>query len=975
MRDKPHHFDRLRDQLGGELLTDEASRILYATDASIFETIPAAVAVPANKADCRAILQFSWENNLPVIPRAAGTSLAGQCVGDGLVIDVYRHLNKITKIDPGRKLAIVQPGVVQQQLNHQLEPHGLFFPVDPSTQNRCAIGGMVGNNSWGMHTLDYGTTRDHIVALDAILSDGSEVRFTALDEAELTFKLQLKSLEGDFYRSVYAAVEMQRDLILEKCAPVDVLRNNSGYALDVIARSQPFEPDGAKFNLAPLICGSEGTLVFITSIEVKLSPIPKKQQVVCAHYNSLEQALQSVAAICKLAPSAVELLDRHILDASQKHASQLEHTDWIVGDPDAILLIEMGGGDVDRKITALLELLRQQAVNAMPVLSGKDMDKAWALRRSGLALLMGHIGPLKTVTAIEDSVVPIEHLAEYAEKISQLMNDYAIDCVFYGSVSSGLMHLRPWMDLTTDAEQQRLQQLMQDTADITLKMGGVLSAKHGDGKVRGWLLEKMLGKELLDIFKTIKRSVDPKWLLNPGKIMDATEQTPSWHKHLRANTREQLSVVEPVMNWPYGFNSGLMQCNGAGVCLQRSGDGLMCPSYRATGDEKLSTRGRSNLLRLINSQQTNSDIDHALLQQAMELCLSCKGCKKECPAGVDMSRLKAEFMQQKNAQKTSLRTHIMGKYQMLSQWSFLAGALVNNKFSESIIKLMLGFHPARSLPKAAPQSFEQWYKLREKSIDHESVGYKRLGLKKKVLLIVDPQINYYEPHIGQAAIRCLEKLEIGVEITPVMHSGRVLISQGLLHKARSYLADQLPRLIEQASNADYVLGLEPSELLTFRDEVPDLVDDVLAKGARELAAKTRLFEELMLELKPFSEGELETTEWTAGKILIHDHCHQKALADKNISQKLLQQFLQQMPDVSVEVINSGCCGMAGAFGYARENYALSMQIGELELLPAVRNSDEGTIIVANGASCRSQIMDATGQRALHPAEVIDRAIL
>ncbi|WP_238985461.1 FAD-binding and (Fe-S)-binding domain-containing protein [Nitrosococcus halophilus] len=960
-----HLFQELSKAIQGEVLTDRLSRMLYATDASPYQQLPLGVVRPHSVEDCVTLIGFANRHRIPLIPRAAGTSLAGQCVGEGLVVDVSRHLTKVLEIDAQGCQARVQPGVILDGLNEQLRPLGLMFAPDPSTGSRCQIGGMMGNNAWGLHSLRYGTTRDHVFAIKAVLSDGSVVFFDPLSPGELEAKLALNSLEGKIYRAVVEAVEEQREVILEHYPSTRGIPCNEGYPLDLLAQGQPWVSDGPPFNLAPFLCGSEGTLALVIEATLKLVPLPGERTLIGAHFSSLEEALQAVAMVLEHQPVAVELLDKTILDLARNNPEQVKNCAWIEGEPAAVLLVELeGDGDPLQQRGEVLAgaLGAGNGSYAAPVLPFPE--QAWAVRRAGLGLLMGVAGKLKAVTGIEDTAVAVADLPQYVTQVQALMARYGVDCVIYGSAGRGLLHLRPKLDLELAEDQARFQSIMTEMVELVKGFRGVFSAKHGDGRLRAPFLETLLGKEVVALLHRIKQAADPHWHFNPGKILEPPPL-------LEALRTQQKTPVEPTLSFlDWGKDQGLRgaaaRCNGAGVCLKRAGQGTMCPSYMATQEEQHGTRGRANVFRqVLASPGGLTGRDSPLLKEALDLCLACKGCKTECPAGVDIALMKAEFLQQyQNRYGLPWRARVLSQFQRLAWLGSLLPAVVNGLLALKWSRRVLKLHHQRPLPTLARRTFSS--QLRDRSPPaHKG----RLG---EVVLINDLWTEFFDPQIGMAAVNCLEQLGYGVTVTPWLSSGRIQISQGLLTQAQDQFQEAIAVLYPYAAEGKPLIGLEPSELLTFRDEALVLLPVGESRHRAEaIASKAQLFEEFMAREAVAGHINPSFFDDQSRRILVHGHCHGKALAGM---QPLLD-TLALMGGAVVEAIPSGCCGMAGAFGYEQEHYDLSLRIGELVLLPAVRRAPAGTLICAPGTSCRAQIKDGAQVLAYHPAELLQKALL
>ncbi len=952
----------LGSRIDGEVLTDRLSRMLYATDASPYEKLPLGIVRPRHRDDCIALVRHAARHLVPLIPRAAGTSLAGQCVGDGLVVDVSRHMTETVDIDGATRRARVQPGVILEDLNDALKPRGLRFAPDTSTANRCMIAGMIGNNACGAYSILHGTTRDHVVDIEAVLADGTLARFGRLDAAALEAKRRLPTLEGQIYREVFEIIDEHRDLILERYPRPEVLRRNTGYALDVLARGRPWDAQGPPFNLARLLCGSEGTLALVTEATLGLVPRAVARVLVCAHFDTIEAAMRGTLVAVRHAPAAVELLDRRILDETRHHLEQRENRFWIEGDPEAVLLVELQGddpGDLEARARTLIADYRVQGLGyAFPVLDPPASDRVWDLRKAGLGLLMNRPGPRKAVTVIEDTAVRVVDLPDYVRRMQALMERHGTRCVYYGHASVGLLHFRPELDLGNPQDRERFRAIAREVADLVSEYGGSLSGEHGDGRLRAPFVERMLGAEAYALLRRVKSAFDPDGIFNPHKVLDA----PPIDRDLRAVPRR--GVLPGYFEWREdgGLLGAALRCNGSGNCRKRAGRGTMCPSYMATLEERHTTRGRANVFRQFLAQpEGHAGLSDEHLGAVLDLCLMCKGCKSECPASVDMARMKSEFLQHYHDRHgLPLRARVIDAFGRIQRLAAYLPGIAGRVMNDRRVKALIGLAAARTLPVPAQETFGRWFAHHRPS---DGAGERDL-----ILLLTDAYTEYLEPHIGIAAVEVLERA--GFLVAPIrgVESGRAQLSQGLLRKARRLLDAAVERLYPAAARGNIVLGLEPSEILTFRDEAPALVSPGLREKARVLAGRARLFEEFVAE----AAQRFETLQFDREprRILVHGHCHAKALS----GMRPLLKTLAIVPGTHIEVIPSGCCGMAGAFGYESEHYELSMQIGELVLFPAIRQASADTLIVANGTSCRHQIQDGVRRHALHPAEVLRMAL-
>lgn len=930
----------LAASLSGELHLDETHRRLYATDASHFEELPLGVALPRDAGDCQQLVEHALASGIPLIARGAGTGLCGQTVGAGLVVDCSRYLCNVLHSDPSGRTARVQPGVIPADLNRRLLADGLRFAPDPSTLDRCTIGGMHGNNAWGSHAPRDGSTRDHVLSAEGLTGDGCRLQFGPVSDAELHRKLAQNDAEGRIYRAVHGIIDRHREAILAR-SPDSRVINNTGYALDVLARARPWNRDGEPFNLTRLLSGSEGTLTLLTSLTVKLSPVPPARGLVCLHFDTLQGAVDAIAPLMALRPAALEMLDRALLDLTGQQPEQRTNRFWISGEPQAVLMVEFSGERVE--VEAGLASCRVLA-DELPgyytsaAIAQGDIDKVFALRRAALGLLMGRPGRRKTATIIEDSAVPVAVLGDYLQEVRALMHRLDVECLYYGSLSQGLVHLRPWLDLDDPQDLRKFVELPAALSEIVARYRGAFSTKHGDGRLRAPWLETLYGAEIVDLFRQVKQAFDPHNLLNPGKILDPPPLT----RNLRATP---AAAAATGLRWPDGWNQALRRCNGAGACRKSSGS--MCPSYMATRDEMHATRGRANLLRLANGGAAPG----TAVADALALCLSCKACRRECPANVDMARMKAEWLyQQRAAGQCDLAQRMIARFAALSRVGSATPRLANALLATGLSKRLLGIDPRRSLPQLAQQRFSAWVKRRA-----------RAGTGEPVVLLNDPHTEYYEPAIGRAAVLVLEHLGYRVVVTPCASSGRVEISQGALDEARRALAHTLHGIAAADLPDDVpVIGLEPSELLTLRDEAADL-------GAPEQRAALTALAGRAVLLDEFLAARALPRAARPGRALIHAHCHQKALGDAQAGTRALTSL-----GWAAETLDGPCCGMAGFFGY--RHYDVSLAVGNLALLPAVRDAGEDTLIVANGTSCRQQVRHATARRARHIAEAVAGAL-
>jgi FAD/FMN-containing dehydrogenase/Fe-S oxidoreductase len=959
--------------LEGDLFTDETTRILYATDASAYREIPLAVAVPKSVEDLRKLIVFARENQTSLIPRTAGTSLAGQVVGKGIIVDVSKNFTRILEFNKEDSWVRVQPGVIRDELNMFLSPHGLLFGPETSTANRAMIGGMVGNNSCGSNSIVYGSTREHLLEVTALLSDGSEVLFHAMDLDSFHNKCEGDSLEANIYKTTRSILgNYENQLGIRKEFPKkSVERRNTGYALDMLLDTAPFTAGGPDFNFCRLIAGSEGTLAFITEIKLHLIPQPPKETgLLCVHFNSINESLRANLTALKYKPSASELIDHYILECTKGNIEQSKNRFFVQGDPGAILVIEFRRNtraEIEDIVRPLIEDLKSAGLGYhFPLLFGEDSKKIWTLRKAGLGLLGNMPGDSKPVPVVEDTAVDVQELPAYIEEFEQLLRKHGLQSVHYAHAGSGEIHLRPIINLKTEEGNQMFRTIATEIADLVKKYNGSLSGEHGDGRLRGEFIKKMVGEHNYDLFKTIKRSWDPQNIFNPNKIVD----TPPMNTMLRYSPGQKTPVFNTVFRY---YNQDVLQhaeqCNGSGDCRKtKLSGGTMCPSFMATKNEKDTTRARANILRefLTNSEKLNR-FDHQEIYEVMDLCLSCKGCKSECPSNVDVAKLKAEFLQQyHDVHGVPFRSRLIANFSASAKIGSIAPGIYNfimkNAFSSRIIKKISGFAADRSMPALSKISLKKWY---DKKLKVKSEKLRR------VYLFCDEFTNYNDAEIGIKAVQLLEILGYEVIIPKHEESGRAWLSKGLLREAKKIVNKNISLLKDIVNTENPLIGIEPSAILTFRDEYIDLADEDQYDAAKELSKNVFLIDEFIAaEIKA---GHIDKAAFTkeARLIKLHGHCQQKALSSLSHSVSMLS-----LPEnYKVETIASGCCGMAGSFGFEKEHYNLSMQIGELVLLPAVRQQPADTIIAAPGTSCRHQIKDGTGRKALHPVEILYEALL
>ena len=963
----------LSNALEGDLFYDKMMKTLYATDASSYREMPLAVAIPKTKQDISLLIQFASTHQTSLIPRTAGTSLAGQVVGNGIIVDVSKHFNQILELNTTESWVRVMPGVIRDELNLFLKPHGLFFGPETSTANRAMMGGMVGNNSCGSNSVVYRSTREHLLEVTAFLSDGSEVVFNSVSTDDFHAKCALNTLEGSIYKSVRSILSNYDNQVeIRKEFPKkSVERRNTGYAIDILVETDPFTAGGDDFNFCSLIAGSEGTLAFITEIKLNVVPAPPRETgLLCVHFNSIDESLHANLIGLKYKPSASELIDHYILECTKENKEQSKNRFFVQGDPGAILVIEFVK-DTKEEILALTNAVEADMRAAglgyhFPVLFGEDTKKIWTLRKAGLGLLSNLPGDEKAVPVIEDTAVDVNDLPNYIRDFNEILKKHGLYSVHYAHAGSGEIHLRPIINLKTVEGNRLFRTIAEEVATLVKKYNGSLSGEHGDGRLRGEFIKQMVGEKNYALLKQVKAIWDPNHIFNPNKIVD----TPSMNTMLRYEPGQLTPEFKTIFRFhKQDILQHAEQCNGSGDCRKTHlSGGTMCPSFMATRDEKDTTRARANILRefLTHSDKQNR-YDHKEIYDVMSLCLSCKACKSECPSNVDMAKLKAEFLQHYyDANGVPFRAKLIANFTKTAKLGSLFPSLYNlvmgNAFTGGMIKKISGFAIQRSMPSLSKQTLQSWY--------NKSYSAPKNPIKQ-VYLFCDEFTNYNDAAIGIKAIQLLTALHYEIIIPTHIESGRTWLSKGLVRKAKEIVNINLNLLGNLISAQHPLIGLEPSAILTFRDEYPDLANDENLSAANNLATNIFFIDEFLA--KEMDGGFITKDQFTneSKSILLHGHCQQKAVGSLADSVKVLS-FPAQY---KVETISSGCCGMAGSFGYEKEHYEVSMNIGELVLFPTVRTNKDTCTIAAPGTSCRHQIKDGTGVHALHTVEVLFEALV
>jgi FAD/FMN-containing dehydrogenase/Fe-S oxidoreductase len=941
----------LRKVVEGDVRFDDYSRLLYATDASMYQVEPIGVVLPRSAADVHAVLELANRYNVPVLPRGGGTSLAGQTVNHAVVLDFSPYMNRVLEVDGDGLWCRVQPGLVQDELNAHVRPMGLLFGPDTSTSNRATIGGMCGNNSAGSHSIAYGKTLDHVLELTCLLADGSEVVLRDLTPDELEAKSRGDGLEGQIYREVRRLVGAHADEIRARYPRI--MRRVSGYNLDEFLKSQPF-------GLHRLAVGSEGTLVVVVEMKMRLVPKPKHTALDVVHYATLEEALESSPDLLTTGPYAVELTDKMILDLARDNFEQRQRMGFVQRDPAAIMIVEYAG-ESDAEVRAKVEALeRLRARKRMGYAAHQAFDPAeqqsiWKLRKAGLGLLLGLKGDKKPIAFVEDTAVDPARLPAFIARFREILGRHDSAAGYYGHCSVGCLHIRPLINLKDGAEIGKMQRIAEEITALVLEFEGALSGEHGDGRARSPFNETLYGPRLYDAFRQVKRAFDPKGILNPGNIVDSPPMTESLRYGAGYKTWEPKTLLD--FSGQGGFAAAVEMCNGIGVCRKKL-EGTMCPSYMATLDEEHSTRGRANALRaVLSGRAPASDFTGRRLYEVLDLCLECKACKAECPANVDMAKLKYEFLAHYyRANGLPLRNRLFGHIHRLARWGS-ALAPLSNWLARSaphrwLLARLAGIDPRRPLPAFAATPFTSWFAR------HRAEG---TGVRGEVVLFHDTFNTYQTPEVAIAATRLLEAIGYRVVLPDRRCCGRPMISKGLLAEARDLAAYNVARLAGHAREGRAIVGLEPSCLLTLRDEYVDLLR---SDDARLVARQSLLLEEFLQR-----EKALPAASGNGRKALLHGHCHQKAQVGTAPTVAVLKSAGYQVSEV-----DAGCCGMAGSFGFEAEHYDLSLQIANRRLVPAVKAAAPDVAVCAPGISCRQQIAHTTGRHAKHPAELLWEAL-
>ena len=950
--------EELRSKVAGEVRFDEMTRALYSTDASIYEIQPIGVVIPRSDEDVIAVVEAANRYGVPLLPRGGGTSLAGQTVCAALVVDFSKYMRNVVEVNAAEGWVRTQPGIILDELNRHLAPHGMLFAPDPSTSNRGNVGGALGNNSCGAHSIMWGKTSDNVLEMDVVLSNGDVARFGRLNGEQLEAKMKLEGLEGDIYRRLFAIGEEHRDEILSRYPKIQ--RRVSGYNLDEFV-------GGSDFDMARFVVGSEGTLATITEAKLALVPRPRAKALAVLHFTDMMEAMEATVAALELDPAAVELIGSMILQQARSNLEYSRMMDFVEGEPDSLLVVEMVGespAEVESKLDRLEERMRRGglAYAVKRLTRPEEQERVWAVRKAGLGLMMSLPGDAKPLPFVEDTAVSPDVLPQFVKRFDEIVREHGTTAGYYGHASVGCLHIRPLINLKRQDGVDRMVSIADQISDLVLEFGGSMSGEHGDGLVRGVWSEKMFGSRLYEAFREVKRTFDPKGLMNPGKIVDSPPMTENLRIGPAYSTKEMSTGFAFADTG--GFASAVEMCNGQGACRKVTG-GTMCPSYMVTRDEEHSTRGRANALRAaISGTLPEKFMTDRRLYEVLDLCLECKACKAECPSNVDMARLKYEFLRgyhEANGQPP--RNRIFGDIARVSRWgSFLAPVsnwVLGSDWFKEVLDRQAGVDRRRTLPFFSSQTFTQWLRARHESQPAASP-------RGQVVLFPDTFTNFNHPELGRAAVAVLEHLGYEVVVPRFRCCGRPMLSKGMIDRARRNALFNLDSVYPYVERGVKLVGLEPSCILSFSDDYVDLLDG--DPRVKEVGESTMLIEEFVLHA--IDQGAVLELDAPPSKVLYHGHCHRKALVGTGTALEVLR----SIPGWEVEETKAGCCGMAGSFGFEKEHYDLSISVGEQVLFPAVRAAPEDTILVADGVSCRQQIEHGTGRRARHPVEVLAGAL-
>jgi FAD/FMN-containing dehydrogenase/Fe-S oxidoreductase len=959
----------LASDFRGELLTDDFSRALYATDASIYQQTPVLVALPREPEDLEVLVRACRECEVPLTARGGGTSLAGQTVGFGVAVDTSKYLNRLLRVVPEKGWAEAEPGLVLNDLNEQLKSYGYMFAPDPATAEHACVGGVVANNSSGTRSIRYGKTVDHVEGVSFLCGQGELHSFRTMDRETLARAMNAPTRTGELVKGLVSLTKANAELIASRYPKL--LRRVTGYNLDEMLRGlvavghklpkfeglrAPMAPPVEGFNPASMLVGSEGSLGLITRAKLRITRRPRFTGLVVSHYKSLTEALQGNAVLLTTDPTASELMDHMVLGLAKTQLSISRLMGFLEGQPAAIVITEYSADtapELEHKLIQAKALLEKESPSyAHPRFTdGSQMEQIWRVRKAGLPLLLGLKGARKPVAFIEDTAVDPSRLVEYVERFDKIVKAHGTSAAYYAHASVGCLHIRPLLDLKSEKDIETMARLSEEVSDLVMEFEGSMSGEHGDGLARGLWNKKQFGPVVYELFREIKKLFDPLGIMNPGKVVDSPPMTET----LRFGADYRTIELATDLDWSRegGFATAVELCNGAGVC-RKTNRGTMCPSFMVTRDEEHSTRGRANLLRNVLSGRLPPEALHGKrMFEAMDLCIECKACKSECPSGVDVGKMKFEFLSQYYRQhRVPIRTQLFARADLVSRFGSALAPLSNwmlNSPLKPLVNHVLGVASERSFPTFARQNFWDWWKRR-----HTAKGEPN---QPRVALFVDTFNGYNEPWVAQSAVRILERLGYTVTIADRICCGRPMMSKGLSDLAKKHALDNINRLRRFIVDEVPIVGLEPSCILSFRDDYFSLVDD---PDLPALASLCVTLEEFLQDKElPLKEG--------APPLLLHGHCHQKAL----VGTKPSLNVLSQLPGVDLQEVDSGCCGMAGSFGYEKEHYQISKDMAYRSLIPAAESTHRrGGRVIAAGVSCRQQIRSFTNRVALHPAEIL-----
>ena len=950
--------NELKKFISGEIRFDDYSRQMYSTDGSIYKIDPVGVVIPQNYEDVIALHEFAFKNKVTLTPRGGGTSLSGQTVNNGIVVDFSKYLNNIIKVSPEEKFVITQPGISIDNLNRNLKSYGLFFTPDPSTKARANIGGAIGNNSCGSHSIIYGKTVDQILGLKTVLSNGEQINFSEISPEYLENKLSLDSFEGKIYREILdisSNASQQVKLHFPK-----ILRRVGGYNLDLIEKRE-------NVNLSKIIVGSEGTLVSILEAKLNLVKIPKYKILSVFHFNNISNAMEATVEILSESPSAVEHIGEMIIQQARQSIGFAKNIDFLKGNPTDIIVVEMSGNNqeevlsqtkkLERKITKL-GLCEEITTLEKP----QDQSKVWSMREAGLGLMMNIPGDAKPLPFVEDTAVSPEKLPEYVKRFDQIVKSNGTEAGYYGHASVGCLHVRPVINVKNEEGIKRMHSIADEISDLVLEFGGAYTGEHGDGIVRGAWAEKMFGKKLVKYFSDVKKTFDPNSIMNPGKIFN----TPPMTSNLRYGTKYKTKTFETKLDWSKetNFSSAIEKCNGVGAC-RKMYSGAMCPSYHATQEEEHSTRGRANALRAaISGALPFEELSSKRMFDVLDLCLECKSCKSECPSNVDMAKIKYEFLNNYySTHKIPIRSKMIAnvhKINSLTSKFFpkITNFLIRSYPSRLLLHYVIGLDKRRMTPKVVSKTFESWFNKRNPNTT---------GSRGEIVLFHDTFMNFNHPESGIAATKLLEALGFKVLIVDRKCCGRPIISKGMLDQAKIFAEYNVDLLYNYVKKGIKIVGCESSCIIAIKDDYPDLL--VNNKKAKVVAENTFLIQDILNET---SGDDKEQINWDSKieDINLHVHCHERALSGTDSALKALN-----LPSgYNAKLIDAGCCGMAGSFGFEKEHYDVSIKIGEERLFPAIRKASKSSIPTITGISCKQQIEDGTGVNAKYLTEVLADAL-